>query len=666
MTTVPPESPHPQSQPLDQIIAARYSRRDALRTFIATASAAMVGSLDVPVQAAEKRRAGKPVLRENDATASGGDSTLTFQEIAHGYDERAHVPPGYELQVLVRWGDPVLPDAPAFDVRNQTATAQERQFGYNNDFVAFMPLPRGSNNSDHGLLCVNHEYTIAILMFPGMTADNRLAKITQEQAEIEMSAHGHSVIEIERKNGKWTIVLNSRYNRRISARTTPILIAGPAAGDARMKTSADDTGRRVIGMLNNCAGGVTPWGTVLSGEENFHYYFGGATSAPREPANYDAYGLTGEAEYAWSKFVDRFDLSQEPHEPNRFGWIVEFDPYDPASVPVKRTALGRCRHEGAAAAVNYDNRVAVYSGDDQAGQHLYKFVTAKPYVPGPTSDEEMRHANRDLLDEGTLYAAKFHADGRLEWLPLVYGQGPLTIESGFESQADVLIETRRAAKLLGATPMDRPEDVEENPVTGSVYVMLTNNTGRTAEQVDPANPRAANKHGHIIEIVPPAKQADGKPRPDHASETCRWNLFLLAGDPRVAEQSAKYHAATSENGWFSSPDNCTFDSKGRIWIATDGSPEAAGVADGLYASDTVGPGRALTRLFFAAPKGAEVCGPAFTPDNRTLFIAVQHPGDDAESTFDKPSTRWPDFDDALPPRPSVVAITRKTVGVIGK
>lgn len=664
-----PDAPIPSAAPpLEELIAARYSRRDALKTFVAAASAATSavarGGMSTCAPAGETKDgvgAESPLPRKG---PPGGGSTLTFEEIPHGYDEQAHVPRGHRLDVLIRWGDAVLPDAPPFDVHAQSAAAQEKQFGYNNDFVAFMPLPRGSENSDHGLLCVNHEYTNAYLMFPGMTIDDRLMKITREQAEIEMSAHGHSVVEIERRGGKWRVVPGSRFNRRISGRTTPMRVAGPAAGHARLKTSADPSGKAVIGMLNNCAGGVTPWGTVLSGEENFHYYFGGTPSAPREAANYAAYGLTGAAEYAWWKYVDRFDLAKEPHEPNRFGWIVEFDPYDPASVPVKRTALGRCRHEGAGTALNHDGRVVLYSGDDQTGQFLYKFVTARAFVAGPTSDEEMRDANRDLLDDGVLHAARFHADGRLQWLPLVHGQGPLTRENGFETQADVLIETRRAAALLGATPMDRPEDVEENPVTGRVYVMLTNNTGRTAEQIEPANPRAENKHGHIIEIVPPTI-CHGLPCADHGASECQWNLFLLAGDPRVAAQGARYHAETSANGWFSSPDNCTFDIEGRIWIATDGAPDTSGIADGLYAADTLGPGRALTRRFFAAPKGAEVCGPAFTPDGRTLFIAVQHPGEEAESTFDTPATRWPDFNDAMPPRPAVVAITREDGGAIG-
>jgi hypothetical protein len=297
----------------------------------------------------------------------------------------------------------------------------------------------------------------------------------------------------------------------------------------------------------------------------------------------------------------------------------------------------------------------IYMGDDERFDYVYKFVTARPWNPND------RAANRDLLDDGTLYVAKFEANGTMRWLPLVHGQGPLTAANGFNSPAEVLIEVRRAADLLGATPMDRPEDVEANPATGRVYVILTNNTNRTAQQVDAANPRARNAHGHIVEIIPPGA---GTNQVDHAAEEARWGVFLVAGKPGI-DPGTQYHRATSTDGWLSCPDNCAFDSKGRIWIATDGAPEAAGVADGLYAADTTGRGRGLTRLFYQAPTGAEVCGPLFTSDDSTVFLAIQHPGEDPGSTFEQPSTRWPDFQAGMPPRPSVIAIVRKGGGAIG-
>jgi secreted PhoX family phosphatase len=255
--------------------------------------------------------------------------------------------------------------------------------------------------------------------------------------------------------------------------------------------------------------------------------------------------------------------------------------------------------------------------------------------------------------------ARFEANGKMRWLPLVYGQGPLTAANGFNSQADVVIEARRAGDLLGATPMDRPEDVEAHPLTGRVYVVLTYNEQRKPEQVNAANPRAPNKYGHIIEIVPPL--AGGKP--DHTATECEWGFFLMGGNPKVAEHAARYASPVSDNGWVVAPDNVAFDPQGRIWISTDGQDDWAGFNDSLYAAPVSGPARGATRAFFNGPAGCELCGPCFTPDGRTLFLSIQHPGDG--SSFDKPSTRWPDFQDGMPPRSSVVAITRNDGGEIG-
>lgn len=640
-------TPLSSSPPLDRVIETQVTRRSALRGLIAGLALLPLGG----------------TMTARVALAAADPSTLRFKQAEHVIRDDHHVAAGHAAQVLIRWGDKVLADAPPFDCGKQSAEAQEKQFGYNNDFVAFMPLPLGSTSSNHGLLCVSHEYTNAELMFPGLTIKDKTSKMTKDQVDIEMAAHGCSVIELKKVGGTWTTVQNSRFARRFSARSTVFEVSGPAAGHDRLKTSADPSGRKVVGTINNCAGGTTPWGTVLLAEENFDNYFGGDPANTPEAANHKRIGIDGKANYAWSRFHHRFDVEKEPNEPNRFGWVVEFDPYDPKSVPVKRTALGRFKHEAATTTLAKDGRVVVYSGDDERFEYLYRFVSKGKF------DAKNRAANKNLLDDGVLSVAKFDDNGTVIWLPLVFGFGPLIAANGFKSQADVLIETRRAADLLGATAMDRPEDVEVNPVNGRVYVMLTNNSKRKPEQLNKANPRANNEHGHVLELIPPgAETANGGKTARHDLDMFRWTVFLIAGNPAKPEVGAQYHPATAQYGnWLTCPDNCVFDNTGRLWISTDqGSAQRKNnVPDGMYAMDVDGPGRALPKFFYATPRDAEMCGPCFTPDNRTLFVAVQHPGEDKDSTFDKPSTRWPDFKDGQPPRPAIVAITRQDGGVIG-
>ena len=469
---------------MGEIIATRFNRRDLLRGSLAVAAiSATVGHRALAANEQPAKKASNPI-------------SFDFKEIEAGVDHTHHVAEGYDAQVLLRWGDPLFPDASKFDPMKQTPEAQARQFGYNTDYIGFIPF---NGSSDHGLLVANHEYTNEELMFPGVgvqdSKDANFSKMTKELVDIEIAAHGGAVVEIRRVDEKWQVVKDSKYNRRITA-ATPMEITGPAAGHARMKTAADGTGRKVNGMINNCAGGVTPWGTWLSCEENFNGYFWGKLGDDHtEAKNYKRYGL-GTPAYAWGKYYDRFDLTKEPNEANRFGWVVEIDPFDPNFVPKKRTALGRTKHEGAAGITNSDGRYVVYLGDDERFDYVYKFVTAGKVDP------QNRAANFGLLDEGILYVAKYNPDGTGTWLPMVHGQGPLTEANGFKSQADVLIETRRAADLLGATKMDRPEDIEANPQTNRVYVMLTNNTRRKEDQVDAANPRANNACGHIVEMMP--------------------------------------------------------------------------------------------------------------------------------------------------------------------
>ncbi|MBL8631021.1 MAG: PhoX family phosphatase [Rhodospirillaceae bacterium] len=590
-------------------------------------------------------------MAEAAPAASNSPSTLTFPEVDRTLTDTHHVAEGFKAQVLLRWGDPLFGDAPAFDPLAQTADAQKKQFGYDCDFIGFMPLPKGSRSSTSGLLCVNHELARSKLMFPG-TPKQLDPNRNKEMADIEMASQGHTVIEVALRDGTWEVNRNSKYNRRVSGFDTVIELTGPVAGHARVKTKDDPTGRKVIGTFANCAGGETPWGTVLIGEENIEHHFGGDPRGTSEEANHAAMGLTENVYYNWNKYYPRFDMSVEPHEPNRFGWMVEIDPYDPTSTPKKRTALGRFKHEGAGFAFAPDKRVVVYSGDDEVFQFIYRYVSRNPWKPGDDKN------NRALLDDGTLYVAQFDAKGAITWLPLVWGEGALTPANGFNDQGDVLIETRRAAKLLGATPMDRPEEIVPNPVTGTVFVSLTKNSKR--KDTDFANPRAKNKFGQIHELLPPGHD-QGKP--DHAALRFQSRPFILAGNPADPDSGAQYHADLSTRGWFTNPDNMTFDAQGRIWLSTDGGTDF-GYADGLWAADVTGPGRALSRAFFTGPRGSELTGPCFTPNGASLFCSVQHPADDDGSTFDTPSTRWPDFDPALPPRPSVVVITRSDGSLI--
>ncbi|ANP86348.1 PhoX family protein [Rhizobium leguminosarum] len=632
---------------MGEIIGKRFSRRSFLQGSLAVSAIAATVS-PIALMSADEARA-----------ADNKGSAFNFSEVEAGVDHKHHIAEGYDADILLRWGDAVLPGAPQFDPAKQTADAQSKQFGYNNDYVGFIPL---DGSSEHGLLVVNHEYTNPHLMFPGLVQviDGKIKQgaLSKEQVDVEMAAHGGTIVEIRKMGGKWQVVADGKYNRRITA-NTPMEITGPAAGNDRLKTSADATGTRAIGTINNCAGGVTPWGTYIMAEENFHGYFSGALpEGHKEAPNYKRYGVP-EGAYEWANFYDRFDLSKEPNEPNRFGWIVEVDVMDPTSAPKKRTALGRTKHEGAESIVAKNGKVVFYLGDDERFDYVYKFVTSAAFNPND------RAANMNLLDSGTLHVAKFNEDGTMQWLPLVFGQGPLTAENGFTSQADVLIECRRAGDALGATKMDRPEDVQPNSVNGKVYVMLTNNTRRKADQVDAANPRAENAFGHIIEI----SENDG----DFTATSGKWEVLLKCGDPSVAAVGATFSTETTKNGWFGMPDNCAVDAAGRLWVSTDGNNnKATGRTDGLWAVDTEGAARATSKLFFRVPVGAEMCGPLFTPDDETAFVAVQHPGDGGEdwpghgrpSYYEDLSTRWPDFKPDMPVRPAVVAITKVGGGKI--
>ena len=620
-----------------QVMARRIERRSFLKGAAATASLLVVGA----EIAAPKVEAAAP---------------LGFTPIQLSTEDKIIVPLGYQSEVVIRWGDPIRAGAPSFNIAQQTASAQAQQFGYNCDFLYAIPFRRNSQASlrraaESYVLWVNHEYTNPELMFAAYNAANP----TKEQVDIELAAHGGTVVAIElRRRGlflggeKWAVDLFSPVNRRITGETEMIL-TGPAAGDDLMKTKADTTGTRVRGMLNNCGGGITPWGTIVTCEENFNQYFANLNNLPTTDARramHARYGMpTGATERRWENFYDRFDIGKESNEAFRFGYAVEIDVLNPNSTPKKRTALGRLKHEAATFVTAADGRVVAYTGDDERFEYMYKFVTKGKFDPLKGA------ANGDLLDEGILYVAKFNGDGSGEWLPLVGGQGALANWT----QAQICINTRAAADAVGATKMDRPEDIETNPVNGKVYAVFTNNTRRgtgTNPATDTANPRANNRHGHIIEIT----EANN----DATATTFKWEIFMLCGDPAVATEGTYWAGWQGGVSPISSPDNITFDKAGNLWIATDGQINTFRKNDGVYVVPVEGAQRGYLRQFLSGVPGGEIASLALAPDDRTLFASIQHPGEG--TTYDSPSSTFPD---GGKPRPAVVAVRKGDGGLIG-
>ncbi|GAA0659750.1 PhoX family protein [Streptomyces thermocarboxydovorans] len=649
------------------VIAGALSRRSVMRAAaVVTVAGVAGGAVSAPgARAAE----GGPAASASGAGAAGGVATkaggvkgkvegargLRFAPVPPNTTDAVTVPEGYRHNVVIRWGEPILRGAPAFDPEKQSAKAQAGQFGYNCDFLALLPL-RGERG--RRLLVANHEYTDEILMFRGYDPDHP----TREQVEIAWAAHGLSavVVEEDRRTGRLTPVPRHPLNRRVTA-TTEFELTGPAAGSELVRTSADPSGTRVLGTLNNCSGGTTPWGTTLHGEENFNQYFAhGSRDTDRR------YGIgTGATERKWERFDHRFDLAREPNEVHRFGYVVEFDPYDPASTPRKHTALGRFKHEAATVRLTHDGRPVVYSGDDERFDYFYKFVSSKRMRHG--TSRRAREHNLTLLDEGTLYVARLTGDspafeidgsGRLpadgefdgsgEWIPLATAtaDGAVSHVAGMTAE-EVFVLTRLAGDKVGATKMDRPEDIEPNPATGKVYVSLTNNSSRGTganPKADEANPRNANKHGHVLELT------ERRNRPE--STRFAWSLFLVAGD---TEDPATYFAGFPKDSVspVSCPDNLAFDAHGNLWISTDGS--ALGSHDGLFGVATSGPRRGELKQFLTVPAGAETCGPVV--QDRRVLVAVQHPGEVDGATVENPASTWPDGAGRLV-RPAVVAVWR--------
>jgi hypothetical protein len=618
-----------ENKPFASILEANLTRRRVLQGGIGLAATAFLGA---PLA----REAGIDVTPVARAAAPG------FTSIPPSYDDEVHVPAGYTAELFYAWGDPIS-DGPDWkpDASN-TAFDQTRQAGMHHDGMHYFSL-----GEDWGLLAINHEYTDDGILHVGGTDPWTAAKVEKSQ-----NAHGVSIIEVKKVAGQWTIVRPSSFARRITA-NTPIAISGPAAANSLMKTAADPSGLEVLGTLNNCAHGYTPWATYLTCEENWNGYFShDGDIAELE----DRYGLFPDGfGYRWHEFDERFRVADHPNEPNRFGWVVEIDPLVPFSKPVKRTALGRIKHEGAWSTVAGNGKVVVYMGDDERYEYVYKFVSNGTFTPGN------RIANRNLLDNGTLYAARFNADGSGNWLPLVYGQSGLGPATGFNSQAEVLIYARAAADVAGATPMDRPEWGAVHPTTQEVYMTMTNNTRRNDDDVDAANPRAGNSLGHIIRW----REAGG----DSSATSFDWDIFVLAGDPALGDPNK---AGNIKGDLFGSPDGLWFDQNGLLWIQTDISSTSVGEGD--YAN--LGNNQMLAadvetgeiRRFLTGVPGSEVTGVVMSPDGTAMWVNIQHPGEgpanlDPENPLE--FSTFPDGPEGGRPRSATLLVTKNDGGIIG-
>jgi hypothetical protein len=522
---------------------------------------------------------------------------VTFKGIPAMVGDQVFIPEGYTADVLFAAGDAVVAGAAAYTGTFLDSAGYEKVAGGNHDGMHFYPL-EGVDPNKGGLLAINHEAPDAQILFAG---SYNAATATAEQKKIALSSVGVSVIEVELANGKWAVKANSAYNKRYSGNTV-YQVGGPAAGVV---------GPTVVGTLNNCASGRTPWGTYLTCEETTDNYLD-----PTQPAN-------------------------------GYGWVVEIDPQGtfPAT---KRTALGRFDHENTDYMLDADNSLAVYMGDDSTPGCVYKFVPTGKYDPAN------RAANRNLLDAGTLYAAKFNADGSGEWIELAQGKNglvvgaqdpgnftqsavpPAAVTVDFVTQADVLLNTKSAARVAGATLMDRPEWVSVGP-DRKIYFTFTNNGGR--QVTDPANPRVNNSHGHIIRWTEDGDSAK--------ATTFKWEMFLLAGDPRLTAANLK---GNINGDTFSSPDGLGVDPQGRLWVQTDASTSASTTNTfGNNAMYHVDQETKASRRFLVGPNGCEITGLTYTPDLTTFFINIQHPGG-----------TWPSNvqGNSLPPRSATIVVRR--------
>ncbi|MCG6117803.1 MAG: PhoX family phosphatase [Aquimonas sp.] len=632
------------------VLAANRSRRAVLKGGLA---AAVSGLLVSPLAAARTERffadAGKNIPLPLPRRPG-------FQAVAVNRLDAVTVPPGYTARTAFAWGEGIFPDSPAYlpDGSN-TGADQEKLIGQNHDGMHYFPLGISvAERNRRAILAMNHEYIEQTELHPNgqqLVDGKRLP----DDVRKEIAAHGVSVFEITRQpNGRWEIVRNSKYNRRVTANTT-CEVSGPVRGSAHLITKFSPDGTRTRGTINNCAHGYTPWGTYLTCEENWAGYFVNRGQRPREQTRYGV--PTANSRYRWDTVEERFDATAKAdsaagdfrNEPNGQGWILEVDPYNPGVMPVKRTAMGRFAHEGCVfAPVQVGRPMVFYSGDDAQNEYIYKFVTKAVFLPAPLRND------RNALDHGTLYVARFDADGSGEWLPLDFNDAGFRAKAAaagvsFADQADVLVNTRLAADVAGATRMDRPEWGAVDPRDGQVYFTLTNNSRRSSETADAANPRGPNPFGHIVRW----REAKG----DHASTRFDWDLFLLSGTEQdSANPAAGPNAKLGPDGIHASPDGLWFDDAGLLWIQTDMS--GSQLSSGPFGNNqmlAVNTETGDIRRFLVGPPGCEVTGVVATPDLRTLFVNIQHPAD---------GSHWPDGNGARP-RSATVIVTKDDGGIIG-
>ncbi|MFG5141265.1 PhoX family protein [Campylobacter lari] len=558
---------------------------------------------------------------------------LNFKEIPASTEDKVIVPDDYKADILISWGDPLFGKASIYDeeknIDKKAVENAKLTFGDNNDGMSFFPLSK-----DRAILAINNEYINPEIMFKHQGKNLSLEDILYEQANL-----GVSIFEIKKEKDQWSVVLDSKYNRRIDA-NTKMSISGPA------KQQVLQNENFIYGTLNNCANGKTPWGTYLTCEENINDFFGSLDEKIKFSKEQLRFGFKAQSQYGWEKFDERFDLSKNPNEANKFGWVVEIDPFDPNSIPIKRTALGRFKHENAELIVEDDGTVVIYMGDDEANEFIYKFISKHKYKKGLDTSK--------ILDEGTLYVAQFNGKigdfrGSGKWIELEYGKNNLNKENGFNSQADVLINARIAGTIVNATPMDRCEWIASHKESGSkeVFATLTNN--KKNNNPNPANPRTKNIYGQIIKW---------EHKNSHKDDEFTWEIFALAGNPDNQTSLNKGSNNITSNNKFNSPDGLSFDRDGRLWIQTDGNysnqEEFEGMGNNCMLA--ANPKTGEIKRFLTGPIACEITGIAFSQDYKTMFVGIQHPGEKLKGS---------QFPYGKTPRSSIIAISKIDGGVIG-